>query len=102
MIMSSFKCEAFGNSVTLGMGTYRPRNTSVIAHLGDAPGGFACVVIVLDVDHQALEQTGHLRRHLLRELLELTGLDERGDVVVGVKPLLLRLQAGANAMGDRL
>ena len=29
MIMSSLRCDAFGNSVTRGMGTKRPRNTSV-------------------------------------------------------------------------
>ena len=74
----------------------------VHVHLGDAARGFARVVVVLDVDHQALEHASHLRRHFLGELLELSGLDERGDVVVGVKLLLLRLQARANALGDRL
>jgi hypothetical protein len=88
MIMSSFRCEAFGNSVTLGMGTNRPRNTSFTYIFATRRAGLHRVVVMLDVDDEAFEHAGHLRGHLFRELLELAGLDEGGDVVVGVKPLL--------------
>ena len=70
-------------------------------HLGDAPRGLPGVVIVLDVDDQALEHAGHLLADFPGERLELARLDECGDVVVGVKALLLRLDPGANASARR-
>jgi hypothetical protein len=54
-------------------------------HLRDAARGLARVVVAFDVDHEAVQHREHLRLDFLRQRLELAGLDERRDVVVGVE-----------------
>lgn len=57
----------------------------VQVHLGHAARGVAGVVVVLEVDHQALEHALHLDLDLVEQRFELAGLDELGDVVVGIE-----------------
>jgi hypothetical protein len=54
-------------------------------HLRDAARGLARVVIAFDVDDEAVQHREHLRLDFLRQRLELAGLDECRDVVVGVE-----------------
>src|SRR5690606_13763768 len=45
------------------------------------------VVVAFDVDHQALQHLLHVAGHFGLDGLELAGIDEVGDVVVGVEAL---------------
>ena len=45
------------------------------------------LVVARGVDHQAFEHAAHFGLDLVEQRLELAGLDELGDVVVGMKPL---------------
>ncbi len=56
-------------------------------HLGDAAGRILGVMIVLDVDDQALEHRLHLFGDFVEQGVDLAGLDKRGYVVVGVEPV---------------
>ena len=85
----------------LGDGREPAAEHFVHVHLGDAPRGLARVVVVSRRRSPGSRARRHLRRHLLRELLELPRLDERGDVVVGVKSLLLGLAAGCECAAMR-
>jgi hypothetical protein len=58
-------------------------------------------VVVVGVDHQAVEHALHLDRHLIEHLLEIAGLDEIRDVVVGVEALAGGLDALADLHGNR-
>jgi hypothetical protein len=53
-------------------------------------------VVAVGVDHQRVQHLLHAGLHLLLQLLQLAGLQERGDVVVGMEALARRLDAFAD------
>ena len=56
-------------------------------HLGHAARRVVGVVIMLGVNHHAVQNTLHLFGHLVEQQFQLTGLNEIGNVVVGVVAL---------------
>ncbi len=69
-------------------------------HLGHPARGVAGVVIALGVDHHAVEHALHLDGDFVEQLLQLAGLDELGDVVVGMETAASGLDALADLDGD--
>ena len=65
-------------------------------HLGHTASRGAGVVIVGGVDDHGVEHRLHLLLDLVQHQLQLAGLNKIGDVVVGVKTLVRRLQALAD------
>ena len=59
----------------------------VEVHLGHPSRGVLGVVVTVGVDDQAVEHALHLDFHLVQQQLQLTGLNELGNVVVGMKAL---------------
>ena len=72
----------------------------VEVHLGDAARGVVGVVVASGVNHQAVEYALHLHFDLIEQLFKLAGLDEAGNVVVGVKAFFRLCQALADLHGD--
>jgi hypothetical protein len=70
-------------------------------HLGHATRRFLRVVVVLGVDHQAVEHGPHLAGNFLEQRFVLAGLDERGDVVVCVEPHIRRSNPAADTCRHR-
>ena len=56
-------------------------------HLGHAACGVAGVVVVGRVDHQTVEHALHLFLHFVEQAVQVAGLQEFRDVVVGVEAL---------------
>jgi hypothetical protein len=91
----------------LGVGKLRDRGHAAVAavehlfqvHLGHALGGFLGVVVALSVDHQRAQHLAQLGLHLGLEFFHLAGLDEFGDVVVGMEAPVGRDQAVADTLG---
>jgi hypothetical protein len=92
----------------LGVGKFGERGRRHVAaaehlvqvHLGDAARGVVGVVVVLDVDDEAFEHGLHLDLDLVEQPLQLAGLDELGDVVVGIEALARCIQSLADLDGD--
>jgi hypothetical protein len=85
----------------LGVGKFGHRRRRDVApaedlgqvHLGDAARRVLRVVIALGVDDQAFQHALHLALDLVEQALEVAGLEEGGDVVVGVETLAGALQS---------
>jgi hypothetical protein len=66
-------------------------------HLRNATGSVLRVVITLDIDHQAFKDTLELAFDFDKQLFQLTGLQERGYVVIGMETLLRLLDSGPDS-----
>jgi hypothetical protein len=66
-------------------------------HLRDATGGVLRVVIALDIDHQAFKDALEFAFDFDKQLFQLTGLQERSNVVIGMETLLRFLDPGSNS-----
>jgi hypothetical protein len=104
------KCEASDHQLVevLGVGEFGDGRLRHIAapehlvdiHLGHAAGRGARVVVMRRIDDHAVEHPLHLFLDFVEQLLEFTGFDEFGDVVVGMKALLRLLQPLADLDRD--
>src|SRR5574343_1720593 len=68
-------------------------------HLGHTAGGVTGVVVVVGVDDHAVKHTLHFGGDLVQQLVQLAGLYELGDVVVGVETFAGGLDALADLDG---
>ena len=62
-------------------------------HLGHTPRCFIGVVVMLNVNHQTAQDTLHLLLNFIEQQFKLAGLNEIGDVVIGMEPLARGLDA---------
>jgi hypothetical protein len=72
----------------------------VEVHLGHAARRVVGVVVAGGVDDQAVEHALHLDFDFVEQRLQLAGLDELGDVVVGVETLACQGHAFADLDGN--
>ncbi len=70
-------------------------------HLGDPARGVVGVVVVLGIDHQAVEHTLHLDLDFVQQFFQLARRDKLGNIVIGVETLARGYQPLANLDGNR-
>ena len=70
-------------------------------HFGHTAGCVLGVVIVLRIDHHAVQHGLHFGADFVQQMIEFTGLNELSNVVVGVEAFACCQDALANFDGHR-